>query len=654
MMKLVCLPKICRYLLLPLAFLLAGCASQVAQTPAAQPTRDLALEQSFEQQLQTINPTAVPVFHAATAAMDAGDLQKSKQLYEKVVELAPSFAVSYRRLGYLVPTDDLAEAERLTRKALELSPDGYNQAALAVILLRKNTPKDGMDAFKLASEAVKALPDDEQANAALVISAGMVNELTVIRQADQHLLELQPTSPIGHYYAGLIAGTDGKWEEAESELLRSQDLGMTPQAVQNALGQGISRNALLSRLLRFGVIALVAWLLGLGGLYLAGVLLSRATMRTLQTSGVSANLQVSPEERRIRSVYRTLIIVLSLYFYISIPFVILTLFLVVGGAFYIFLMIGSIPIQLSIILVIMFVASLIALARGLFMRIADVPPGRLLRKMDAPELWLLVEDVARKLQVRPVDTIYINPGVDIAVNEKGGILQKLRRAGKRNLILGMGVLQGLTQGQLAAILAHEYGHFSNQDTAGGDLAYQVFASVQQVAERLVRGRAAQIFNPVWLFLVAYQRIFLQVTLGASRLQEVLADRYAASTYGGYNFIEGLRGVIRQTILFPLQANNELHKSFELKQPVNNLYNLPPLPDELKGQVEEQFAQAMNRTTSQYDSHPAPQERIALIQRLNVPDSPVHDNSRPALDLFPNPEELQREMTNCVLQSLQNK
>jgi len=395
-------------------------------------------------------------------------------------------------------------------------------------------------------------------------------------------------------------------------------------------------------------------LLGLGVLFVVGVILSKATMRTLQVSGVQASLQVSPAERRIRSIYRTVITILSLYFYISIPFVILSLFLVVGGAFYVFLAIGTIPIQLSVILAIMLIGSLFALARGLFLRIPDNPPGRPLRKIDAPELWVLVEDIARKLQVRPVDTIYINPGVNIAVNEKGGILQKMRGAGKRNLILGLGVLQGLTQGQLTAILAHEYGHFSNQDTAGGDLAYQVFTSVQQVAERLVRSRAAQIFNPVWLFLIAYQHVFLRVTLGASRLQEVLADRYAATTYGGRNFIEGLQGVIRHTILFPMQADNELRKSFELKQPVSNLYSLPPLPDNLKGEFEEQFDQAMNRATSQYDSHPAPHERIALIERLNVPDSPFHDNPRPALDLFPNPEELQREMTNRIMESLQKK
>jgi Zn-dependent protease with chaperone function len=89
----------------------------------------------------------------------------------------------------------------------------------------------------------------------------------------------------------------------------------------------------------------------------------------------------------------------------------------------------------------------------------------------------------------------------------------MRGGGKRNLLLGIGAISGLSQGQFAAILAHEYGHFSNRDTAGGYLAHQVYASFNQMAQRLIRSGVARFYNPAWLFLVGYQRIFLKVTLG---------------------------------------------------------------------------------------------------------------------------------------------
>jgi Zn-dependent protease with chaperone function len=217
----------------------------------------------------------------------------------------------------------------------------------------------------------------------------------------------------------------------------------------------------------------------------------------------------------------------------------------------------------------------------------------------------------------------------------------------------MGVLPGLTQGQLAAILAHEYGHFSNRDTAGGNLAYQVYESLTQIAEGLIRSGAALVYNPVWWFVISYQRIFLRVTLGASRLQEVLADRYAAIAYGSQNFIDGLQSVIQQSISFPLRADAEIRKSLEVNQSINNLYDLP-MEANLQGELQKQLDEAMNRQTSQYDSHPAPRERIAWIERMHIPLSPILDNRQPALNLFPNPEELQRDMTAELMKNVVKK
>ena len=449
--------------------------------------------------------------------------------------------------------------------------------------------------------------------------------------------------PFAHYYAGLLAASDGKWEKAENELKVAQVLGISSETIQKLLDSGISRAARIIRIIRWGVIALAAWFIGLLILYFTGSILSKTTMKALNSFQPEVNIQPSPRELKIRSIYRIVVTILSLYFYISIPFVILLLLLVVAGAFYVFAVIELIPLQVAWILVVMVFGSLFAILRSVFSRVKNFPPGRELGRMDAPELWKLVQDVARRLSVQPVDTIFLTPDAAIGVFEKGSILKKLRGVGKRNLLLGMGALPGLTQGQFASILAHEYGHFSNRDTAGGDLAHQVYASLSQMALRMVQTRAAQFYNPVWLFIVGYQRIFLQVTLGASRLQEILADRYAAVAYGSENFIDGLKNLIRQSILFPLLANREIQSAVELNRTFVNLYDLP-MQDDLKGKLYDKVDEAMTRPTSKYDSHPAPRERISLIEQLHIPYSPMHDNPRPMLELFPNPEQLEQEMT----------
>lgn len=69
--------------------------------------------------------------------------------------------------------------------------------------------------------------------------------------------------------------------------------------------------------------------------------------------------------------------------------------------------------------------------------------------------------------------------------------------------------------------------------------------------------AAQWYNPAWLLINALYRIFLRVSQGASRLQEVLADRWAAIICGPQAFSEGLTHVIRQSIEFRLLSNIEI-------------------------------------------------------------------------------------------------
>jgi hypothetical protein len=113
----------------------------------------------------------------------------------------------------------------------------------------------------------------------------------------------------------------------------------------------------------------------------------------------------------------------------------------------------------------------------------------------------------------------------------------------------------------------------------------------------------------------------------------------------------MKNIIRQGIAFPLQADEEIRKHFEQQQPVHNLYNLQ-MQEGLQGELDRQFEEAMNRVTSEYDSHPAPGERIQWIERLRVPYSPLQDDPRPALHLFPNPEALQVELTAELMSRVQ--
>ena len=210
----------------------------------------------------------------------------------------------------------------------------------------------------------------------------------------------------------------------------------------------------------------------------------------------------------------------------------------------------------------------------------------------------------------------------------------------------MGVLPGLTQGQFAAVLAHEYGHFSNQDTAGGSLAYRVYGSLDLLARQLISGGAAFRFNPVWLFVVFYQRIYLKVTLGAKRLQEVLADRYAAFSMGSEMLVAGLTNVVQESIKFNLKAQYEIKRSLEKKIGIKNLYQVQ-MNDDLMAEFDTKYTEELTEETSDFDSHPALQERIDRISSYKAANKPIRNGDIPVLDLFPGVEDLQVEMTQKI-------
>ena len=280
--------------------------------------------------------------------------------------------------------------------------------------------------------------------------------------------------------------------------------------------------------------------------------------------------------------------------------------------------------------------------------------GRTLIYEEAPLLWEVVEEVARQVGTRPVDTICIAHHTGIGVTEQGGLRQRARGRTQRQLLLGFGALPGLTQAQFKAILAHEYGHFSHRDTAGGSWALLLRTSIGETM-MAIEEQASDTRSLPWIMLVYlirfliktyYLRVFLPVTIGATRLQEILADRFAALAYGGNQFASGLTHIVRQSLIFEAQVQYEEQAARKAQRKLHNLYALPPLDQALELKLAVEIDKAMNRPTSFYDTHPVPKERIHLIEALNAPEG-VAVSSDPVWDLLQDAEALQMELTGTI-------
>jgi Zn-dependent protease with chaperone function len=635
---------------LGIVVLLSSCAPQ--REPQGESSgRDPDFEQEIHDRLAAIDPDAVPVFEKATEAADAGDLEAAKQGYERVLELAPDFPDALRRLSYteLSLGNVDASLERAER-ALAVSDSPYNHTALAAALLATEKSANEKAALDHAWTAVRALPGDEHANFAL-LEAGLVNDdMDAIRQSTKTLLEVVPDYPFPHYIAGLLAANDGRWILAERELLLAKELGMPADVIREALNDEIAQQARQQRIIRTGIYTVVSWLTGLLVLFLVGMLLSKLTLAAVERAQPMIQFELGKGEQIVRTIYRVVIALTGVYFYISIPFMILAVVAVAVAFFYLFWMVGRIPIQFAVLILGAVVYTLIAAARGIFARAEDEEPGRLLSREEAPELWAVVEDVARRVDTRPVDAIYITPAASVSVLERGSLLKKLSGAGQRCLVLGFGVLPGMTQGQFKAVLAHEYGHFSERDTAGGNLARQVRLAMHRMAHTFLVSGQAHWYNPAWLFINGFNRVFLRITLGASRLQEVLADRYAALIYGVESFADGLTHIVRQSLTFDLQLEQKVGSSTHLGLGLSNLYASTVIPDPLVEPLETKMCKRMSQPTSPYDSHPSLQDRIRFLQQIDS-IAKSKGSPDPVWSLFSDAGSLQEEMMDIIRENV---
>jgi Zn-dependent protease with chaperone function len=597
---------------------------------------DAEFEARLERELAAKDAQALSLWKRANAAREADRVAEALTLYAMVHERVPSFDHALRRLASMeLAAGRTADAVLHARQAIELQRSPENMSTLAYALLQHDTGRE--EAVALAREAVKAKPDDEFMWEAFGAAAFKTNDIELLREAAVRLESLAPKSPNTHVYRATLAVNDSDWTEARAALDRARAVGLPQNNYDELMAWVRSTEPFYLRWWKPALFALAAWFAGFGLMLLTGAVLSWMAMRAAETTdGLSA---------KVRRLYAIVLGAACAFYYASVPIVIAFVLALSGGLVYATFALGRIPIKLVILVVVVAGVTMWSMLKSLFIRARDVEPGMRLDLAAEPRLRAVLDAVAAKIGTRAVDNVYLTPGTEVAVMERGKGRQK-----ERCLILGLAALDGLRVRPFKAILGHEYGHFTNRDTAGGAFALAVRNSLMLTAVGLAEGGAAAWYNPAWLFVNAFHRVFLRISEGASRLQEVLADRWAVFAYGADAFEEGLRHVVERDIRFDVHVTSTINEVLERKVPLANLYTYKAAP--VGEDVQEAIEQALNRRSSAYDSHPAPAERFTLIRKL-----PPHaiereaDDDAPSQSLFSNFEALQVRMTAQVRENV---
>ena len=475
--------------------------------------------------------------------------------------------------------------------------------------------------------------------------------------------------PLARFHLARARGA-GMAEEAYknlADLVNRVEASATSEVRTGSVGlPGPSTSFVIGALIFIG-----AWVLVMLALLAAGWVLSRLTLRSadrVATSG-EAGGDGTDEERGLRRFYRAVVTMCGVYFYLSVPILLVSIVVAGGGAIVLFLAAGYIPVKLVLLIGIVVFVTLGAILRGVFARRGEIELGYKIDLDENPRFRDLLDSVARTIGTRPVDSAYLTPHTDMAVTERGGLWKSVRgTSGERCLIIGVGLLEGMKQVELRSVLGHEYGHFRNEDTAGGGFALAVRRSLITMIIRLAESGAATWYNPVWLFLRAYHRVYLVVSQGASRLQEVLADRWAIRAYGSEAFVRGYTHVVERSVHFEQHVQRALHDVIEHERPLPNLYRHEPSPegtgadkdaadkdaadkDAAGSSHAELVREQMEREPSAYDSHPAPRQRLAWATAMAVVRAAEPGDNLPVWDLFEDRDALERRMTATVREAV---
>lgn len=629
-----------------------------AASSPSQLSQDVATyDQSLLEELREMAPATVDEARAAAEAYRAERWQEAFERYQRVSQAAPRFSHALRRQCVArAQLGDRAEALTLCRRALVIAAIGENEIALATTLAKKPggqgmTPAERQEVVRLANSAMKKKPGDVSVAMGACQISTLAGDAPLLQSCSSRLAQIAPEEGSTHIFQTIAALNREQLAEARTHLAKARAAGIDPKLAAH-LGTAIEKA--VPPYQRWGLPAgkaIAVWAVLFLLLIGLGVALSAATMRTAVRMARAPQGSGSSISGLLRRLYSTVLWLSCTYYYISIPLVLLAVLALGAGVLYAFVAMGRIPVKLVLLLALLVLVTTWAILKslwaGLFRSGGSQDPGLRLDTAAHPGLTRALESVAGRLGTRTVDAVFLTPGTEVAVFERGSMLKQLSGRTERCLILGVGVLDGMTQGELKAILAHEYGHLVNRDTAGGGFALAVRRSLMQMAKSLAEGGAATWYNPAWWFVNGFYRAFLRVSQGASRLQEILADRWAALAYGGRNFARGLEHVIERSIHFDAHAQSTLQEVIDGQRALANLYRYTPSAPLDEKAMRGALDQALTAEPSPYDSHPCPRDRIAWVGPLTAGTALEPADSQPAWDLFSDREAVERQMTDQI-------
>ncbi len=238
-----------------------------------------------------------------------------------------------------------------------------------------------------------------------------------------------------------------------------------------------------------------------------------------------------------------------------------------------------------------------------------------LSRETAAPLYAMVERIGKELGVRAPVNIHLIGGATAFISGNKNWLGKVKSL---EVGLGLPLLGTLSEAELGSVIAHEYGHFVAGDLSLGPWIYRTRLSIAHTVTDL----DDSIFFLDILFRW-YGKLFLRVSAAVSREQEYAADALAARKFGPLATRNALEKV---HLISPMWSS---YLDYELGPALNRGARMPIFegfrrfckPGIRRAEIQEAINYAEAHESSEYDTHPSMEERIAAVEPGAKPGFP---------------------------------
>jgi len=302
---------------------------------------------------------------------------------------------------------------------------------------------------------------------------------------------------------------------------------------------------------------------------------------------------------------------------------------------------------------------------------------------DEPQLFALIHTVVKEVHTNFPKKVFLAHDVNASVFYDSSFWSMFLPI-RKNLQIGVGLINAVTQQELKAILAHEFGHFSQRSMKVGSYVYHVN---QIIYNMLYKNESLNSMFEKWGNISGYSGIFIGISvfiirqiqnilkhlyeyvninyLALSREMEFHADEIAAHVAGSQALADSLLRLSFANHALTVVLNfYDIKFSENIKS--NNIYLehscvMQMFAERNRYQIRNGLPQIEMATLKKYDksklnlenqwsSHPSDEDRVKALQILNIVKQET--NNEPAIALLSNEAAVANQISDKLFSAIQ--